>query len=211
MKKCSMCLNSKPSTKEFFHSDKGKKDGMSSRCKYCSKMAKRKWVENNWDRHVEYHANYRKVNRDKILRANREWISNNKEKKRRLDVAYKRKNREKVNANSRRRYKESPKEKVNFSISSRVRRSLGGESSGVFKHLPYSKQELCDHLERQFLKGMEWDNYGEWHIDHIIPISSFEYTSTKDESFQQCWSLANLRPLWAKENLEKRDKITHLI
>jgi hypothetical protein len=50
---------------------------------------------------------------------------------------------------------------------------------------------------------MTWDNYGEWHVDHIKPMTSFNIQSPKDKSFQECWSLGNLQPLWGNENLSK--------
>lgn len=59
------------------------------------------------------------------------------------------------------------------------------------------------HLERQFKVGMNWDNHGEWHIDHIRPISS---AKTQDELIS-LFHYTNLQPLWAKENLLKKDKI----
>jgi len=73
--------------------------------------------------------------------------------------------------------------------------------------LPYNIDELKIHLENQFTEGMSWDNYGKWHIDHIIPDSSFKYTSMEDIEFQKSWSLDNLRPLWAKENLIKGKRL----
>lgn len=60
-----------------------------------------------------------------------------------------------------------------------------------------------EHLEEQFKSGMNWDNYGKWHVDHIKPISLFVFTSYEDEEFQKCWALENLQPLWAEENLKK--------
>jgi len=63
--------------------------------------------------------------------------------------------------------------------------------------------DLVKHLERQFTDGMSWDNMGEWHVDHIIPLASFEYSSAEDEGFRAAWSITNLRPLWAKENVSK--------
>ena len=54
---------------------------------------------------------------------------------------------------------------------------------------------------------MSWDNYGEWHIDHILPDSSFYYVSTEDDEFKKCWALSNLQPLWAIDNLKKSNKI----
>ena len=71
----------------------------------------------------------------------------------------------------------------------------------------YSLKELMDHLESQFKQGMSWDNYGEWHIDHKIPISSFHFNSPKEKDFLECWSLKNLQPLWKQENLSKGNKL----
>jgi hypothetical protein len=70
----------------------------------------------------------------------------------------------------------------------------------------YGVEELKNHLESHFLPGMSWDNMGEWHIDHIIPKSAFHYETTDDIDFKKCWSLKNLQPLWAKDNLSKNDR-----
>lgn len=75
----------------------------------------------------------------------------------------------------------------------------------------YTADELKIHIERQFTAGMKWSNYGEWHIDHIIPASSFLYSTPDDPEFLACWSLANLRPLWAVENIRKRDQRVYLL
>jgi len=53
---------------------------------------------------------------------------------------------------------------------------------------------------------MTWQNYGEWHIDHIRPLCSFDFESTQDASFKKAWSLDNLQPLWAEDNLVKGGK-----
>lgn len=70
----------------------------------------------------------------------------------------------------------------------------------------YTANELYRHLERQFLRGMTWEKRGEWHIDHIIPLSSFKFTSPDDPEFRAAWALTNLRPLWAKDNLLKNNQ-----
>jgi hypothetical protein len=54
---------------------------------------------------------------------------------------------------------------------------------------------------------MTWMNYGEWHIDHILPIDSFNFQSYEDYQFKECWSLENLQPLWAIDNIRKGNKI----
>ena len=59
------------------------------------------------------------------------------------------------------------------------------------------------HIERQFTKGMNWNNQGEWHIDHIIPLAS---ASTLERLKELC-HYTNLQPMWAEDNLIKSDKI----
>ena len=55
---------------------------------------------------------------------------------------------------------------------------------------------------------MTWDNYGKfgWHIDHIKPINTFNITDQYCDDFKKCWALANLRPLWWKDNLIRSKK-----
>lgn len=72
-------------------------------------------------------------------------------------------------------------------------------------------EEFYKHVERQFSHGMSWDNMGEWHIDHIVPLSEFRYSSVDDEDFKRAWSLSNLRPLWAADNIRKGGARTHLL
>jgi hypothetical protein len=75
----------------------------------------------------------------------------------------------------------------------------------------YSAADLKRHLERQFTKGMSWDNAGEWHIEHITALVRFSYTSVDDPEFRAAWALSNLRPLWGPENKSKGSKRTHLL
>lgn len=71
--------------------------------------------------------------------------------------------------------------------------------------------ELKRHIERQFTKGMTWDQCfnGEIHLDHILPCSSFDLTDPDQQ--RACFHFTNLRPLWAKDNIRKSAKRTHLI
>ena len=71
----------------------------------------------------------------------------------------------------------------------------------------YTLEDLMQHLEKQFQPGMTWENYGEWHLDHIQPRAAHFYTDSTDPDFQRCWALENLQPLWAKDNKEKSAKI----
>lgn len=87
------------------------------------------------------------------------------------------------------------------------KRGLSKFSKSTFNILGYTLEDLKKHLENKFQPGMTWENYGiEWHIDHIKPDSWFNYSSTEDLSFKECWSLSNLQPLWAKDNLKKGNR-----
>lgn len=70
-----------------------------------------------------------------------------------------------------------------------------------------SPKELREWLEVQFEEGMTWENFGKgegkWNIDHILPCAKFDLT--KENHQKVCFNYRNLRPLWEKENIQKRD------
>lgn len=86
-----------------------------------------------------------------------------------------------------------------------------GKSPKVQAVLGYTIAELRRHIERQFTKGMNWDAFceGQIHIDHIRPMMSFDLS--KVEGIREAWQMANLRPLWAHDNLSKGSKRILLI
>ncbi len=105
--------------------------------------------------------------------------------------------------------------KLNNCISSGIHGHLkkllsNGEGYKSFKWsnvVNYSTKDLKEHLEKQFIKEMSWDNYGTyWHIDHKIPQSWFKFKSVDSKQFKKCWGLENLQPLNAKENLIKGNR-----
>jgi hypothetical protein len=67
--------------------------------------------------------------------------------------------------------------------------------------LGYTMAKLKDHLERQFSRGMSWENYGKWHLDHIIPLARLPLND--DADIRAAWALSNLRPLWKRDNETK--------
>jgi hypothetical protein len=77
------------------------------------------------------------------------------------------------------------------------------KKSRAYEILGAEWSEVKLHMESLFKEGMTWDNHGEWHIDHIIPISSGK---TEDEVIKLC-HYTNLQPLWKTENLLKGDKL----
>lgn len=105
------------------------------------------------------------------------------------------------------------KELTNDDIALLIRQSIKKEieSKRLERLVGYSVNELRAHLEKQFTKGMTWDKFknGEIHIDHIIPKKAFKLSSHKE--WKICWSLPNLRPLWAKQNISKGAKVLYLL
>jgi hypothetical protein len=96
-----------------------------------------------------------------------------------------------------------------------LKRNKGGKhGSSVAKHLSYTIQQLKEHLESQFESWMNWENHGRydcnkrtWQLDHIVPQSLLPYDSMEHENFQKCWALSNIRPLEARENIIKGNRI----
>jgi len=71
---------------------------------------------------------------------------------------------------------------------------LGTSKEGLtIDLLGYSSREFKEHIESQFTDGMTWDNHGEWHVDHIKDVSTFD----SDTLPSVVNALINLRPLWA--------------
>ena len=186
MKRCYKCDETKPLSE--FWKNRSKKDGHADECHPCSKEFKRKWKENNPVREKEfrkvYDKKYYQNNRDK----KRVWVRNQKRRERQ-DPAF--------------RLMENVSKRV-WMILKQQASSKKGES--VLQYLPWTKEELEKHLVSQFTGGMTLDNYGKWHIDHIIPQSKLLYDSMDHPNFQKCWALENLQPLWAKDNISKSNK-----
>lgn len=103
----------------------------------------------------------------------------------------------------------TPKGKIDSHMRTLMGRALKQHKVGrSWKSLvPYAWQELKAHIEAQFQPGMTWENHGEWHLDHIRPRASFNYTTPEDPEFQQCWAMENLQPLWALDNIRKGAKM----
>jgi len=93
---------------------------------------------------------------------------------------------------------------VSRSINQKLKRKGGSKSGSILEALPYSIEELKIHLESKFQPGMTWENYGEWHIDHVVPLAKFDLLN-REELLKAC-NYTNLQPLWAIDNIKKRDK-----
>ena len=107
--------------------------------------------------------------------------------------------------------KQTPTYRISHHMRSLINRSLkdGKRGRSWEDIVGYNIDTLKQHLKKRFKSGMSFHNYGEWHIDHIIPISAHNYEKTCDNDFNRCWSLENLQPLWAQENFSKGAKLNN--
>jgi len=130
-------------------------------------------------------------------------------------VSWRKNNPERHNDNCARYQRERFKDDPSFALRVRARWIVGN----AIKRMGYKKgsrteeiigcsfEEFKAHIERQFLPGMTWENRGEWHIDHIVPISS----GASESEVLSLNHYTNLRPLWAEDNLKKSNKAEFLI
>lgn len=97
--------------------------------------------------------------------------------------------------------KNCPKHKCKMFIYNSLARVLSRVGKDLKTPLGYNKSDLMHHIESKFEKGMSWDNYGRWHIDHIVSIKS--YIDSGVTCPKTINALSNLQPLWAGENIRK--------
>lgn len=93
--------------------------------------------------------------------------------------------------------------RIIHSIRNRIRIAIkkNVKSSSSFNLLGCNISFLKEYLSKKFISGMSWENHGLWHIDHIIPCSSFNLALESEQ--KKCFHYTNLQPLWAKDNLSK--------
>lgn len=102
-------------------------------------------------------------------------------------------------------YKHTTKARLKASLRSRLYNFVKGKNKKPsFDFVGCSIDELKEHLSSQFQNGMSWENYGEWHIDHLKPCASFDLSIEEEQ--HKCFHYSNLQPLWAKDNLKKGAK-----
>jgi len=143
---------------------------------------------------------YRERNRIKINLRSKIWRKNNPEKVRKYNNKWS-KNRRKTNL----------KYNLNKRMSRSISLSLRNNKNG--KHwedlVEYTSNDLIKRLKKTMPEGYNWSDYmqGKLHIDHIIPISAFNFDCSENPDFKNCWALSNLQLLPAKENLIKSNKL----
>ena len=162
---------------------------------------------------LEYIKKWNQVNKEYLKEYRKQWGKIHKEHRKKYMKIYRKKNKEVLqlyrNRYKNQQYNSNPQFRLNSCMRTGINQSLKGNKNG--KHwetlVNYTLEDLMIHLEFQFQEGMTWENYGKWHVDHIIPISFFKFQTYDDQEFKECWALDNLQPLWAKDNIRKHNNI----
>jgi hypothetical protein len=161
----------------------------------------------------EYKKQWYQKNKEKIKQKGKQYYYDNKEKLTDSLKEYRLKNKEKFKNYIRNYNLLRRKRDMGFRILSTLRGriskfiSKNKNNTSCLKLMGCDINELKTHLEKNFKKNMTWENYGKngWHIDHIIPCSSFDLTDITQR--EKCFHYTNLQPLWWWENLSKGKKI----
>lgn len=227
-KKCTKCEQVKPL--DCFHrradTDKVK---YRSHCKECSynslpeqkkeaiRKRQRRWAKENPDK-VKQFAEKDKENRRR--RENEKYRTDEAYRAKRLAQSAKHWRRD-PERNSRTaklwRLKNAGYDKAKYRTDEmfRLKKCLRGRIKAAYKDHRYARnkstQELLgcsidhfkEHIAKQFKPGMSWENHGEWHIDHVVPLAS---AKTEEELRALC-HYTNLQPLWRIENISKGAKL----
>ncbi len=178
-KVCSGCSQAKPRDLNHFPSDGRRSDGLRAQCRRCFSAARlARYAEK---RGADYRPTGPRQPKAKLNNYRAEEPSE-------------------VRAAQKRAERSNPVAMLKRRLRERARRAIGPDAKNSYS-LGCSAPHLRAHIERQFLKGMSWDNRAEWHVDHIRPLASFDLTDP--EQVKAATHFTNLRPMWAADNLRK--------
>lgn len=213
---CNKCKEEKDICE--FTKDKRSKNGFGYTCKVCHNKHSKLYRDNNQEKIIswkELNKDYNKIyyenNKTSVLERKKIWRSNNLEKEKNYRKNYNLINLEKIKENRRIKNKIKYDNDFVYRIKQNIRTRINlflksnniKKQNKTFDIVGCSPEYLKEYLEKQFINGMTWENRNDWHIDHIIPLSS---AKTEDEVKKLC-HYTNLQPLWAKDNLIKSNKI----
>ena len=203
MKTCARCKIIKPC--EDFYKNKSSKDGFTSYCSSCCKAAvaasvnKRTGGDDEYAkrrRRDAYREKYRHKarlryhqKREELIEYQKQWHADNRVSVKQYRGRFYAVVANRVHKNAQNRY---------VSVSAQ---KLGRTLVPFTILLGCNKTQLFLHLVSLFTEGMTGDNYGEWEIDHIRPICSFDLTDM--DQMRQCFHYTNMQPLWREENQAK--------
>jgi len=202
-----------------------------NQCLECNKAYKRKHYQENKEQYRSNNQNYIIDNEEEVDAYRKQYRLDNKDKISEYQKEYYQDNKTELDIYSKEYVKERSKRDPIFKLRKNISKLVasylkrqGHRKSGIsiLDKIGYTIEQLKNYLESQFEPWMTWDNWGPynsktwddndlstwtWQIDHIIPQTALPYTSMEDDNFKKCWALENLRPLSAKQNLIKGNRL----
>jgi len=175
MKTCVKCKIEKDLSD--FSNNKAKKDGKCVYCRSCYAAINKQWRENNPEQDKKIHKKWKQQNIERVRKSRLKSYYNNHEKSKERARKYKQKHKDILRIKNRLYANKKYYEDLNYRLARLLR---GRITKAIKRNSKYSKsldllgcsiEELKLHLEKQFTKGMNWKNYGKWHIDHIKPCA----------------------------------------
>jgi transposase-like protein len=163
----------------------------------------KQYYQENKERITQKAKQYRQENKGSKKQYAKQWREENKERIKQ----YIEENKERINKYHNKRKQTDPLYKMRCNIRSLIANSMKNKgytkSSRTYQILGCDFETFKKHIERQFTKGMNWNNHGKWHYDHIIPISSAQ----TEEEVIKLNHYTNFQPLWAEDNIRKSNNI----
>ena len=194
-------------TKEYYLNNKNKLKEYQEKYRLNNKDKKNKHYQENKETIIKKQKEYQLKNKEKINQYQEKYRLNNKDKLKKYRKEYRLNNKDKRNKHSIYIKLINPLYKLRCNIASLIFTSIKkqgySKKSKTFEILGCTFEEFKVHLEKQFTKGMNWENQGKWHLDHIYPVS----LAKDEEELIRLNHYTNFQPLWAEDNLKKGNKI----
>lgn len=173
----------------------------------------KQYLDANRERDNRTKREYYGKNKEKFHQTAKEYAANHKKQLRAYRKKYNKENKNNVRSQKAIYRRERMKSDINFKLKCTIRSRLYSackrrnhyKTGSAVNDLGCSIQIFKWYISTKFTSGMTWENHGEWHLDHIIPLASFDLTIK--EQFLKACHYTNYQPLWAEDNLEKRAKM----
>jgi len=198
-KQCSHCREFK--SLDNFGKHKRYKDGLQYFCKECKKISDKEYRKNNHEKVLQMKKTYRENNPEKVRLQKRRCYLNKREQYLKRNLK-----------NYKHRYQNDNDFRILVCLRSRIGLALRGKSKSdntmrlIGCSLNFLKNHLQETADNNGYKDFDINTYSgkDFHIDHIIPCSSFDLI--KEEEQKKCFHWSNLQILKAEENLIKNDR-----
>jgi hypothetical protein len=150
-----------------------------------------------------YNKAYHEAHREERRAYQKIWYMAHREERLAVQKAYQKTHKKEIAAYQRKRLASDPGYRLSHALRTRLTRAIKScfKDGSAVRDIGCSIPELKSYIEARFRPGMTWENHGEWHIDHIVPLSRFDLSDRK-QLLVAC-HYTNLQPLWAADNLSK--------